>query len=167
MNAKLAVLILMLTSGWLSGCTPRTEEVSPDEAAIAESRATDPVDGAARGNPNYRTWTVFLTGESDDPHMRVGDSFRLQQAGGGYQLKPLTRMKGRWGYPEDSGYVVELEKITAALLCGEVAFVGHHLQTHRIKVEVKGDDLLFVEFLLPEKPCTSQDTHGGTAHAQN
>lgn len=76
-------------------------------------------------------------------------------------------MKKRWGYPESSEYVVELDKVNSALLCGEVTFIGHDPETHRVKVEVKDDDLLFVEFLLLQKPCTSQDTHGGTAHAQN
>lgn len=167
MNTKLAVLILVSVSGLLSGC-PRTDEVRQNDAGLEATQAPEPVDKAATGDPNFKTWVVHTTGAPAGAHMIAGDAFRLQKTGGGYQLRPLKNLlEERWGYPEGSNYVVNLEKISPELLCGEVTFMAHEPAIHKMKIKVLEDDFLIVEFLKPENSCTSTKTHGGVAHAQN
>lgn len=157
----LALVSVLLGASGL-GATETEEPMAERSEAVMSARA----DSASRGNPNHRTWVVDATNDPGGPHIRTGDAFRLLKTGNHYKLKPLNRLKGRWSVA--SSYEADLEEITPELLCGEVKNNNHDPNPHLLKILLVNDEEMELEFVDPAVgDCTSSNTHGGTAHAQN
>jgi len=141
---------------------------------------------AYKKDDNTKTWVVY------DPagHMEVGDKFRVkfQANNKKIQLIPLSALRSKWGHKEKLDFLVDLSD-EEKYLCGMTKIktsdhendtndkVGHG-QWHGFVIKVITDSVLEITWskqsfgeLTGEKrktmcQATSEQSHGGTAHAE-
>jgi hypothetical protein len=170
MNSKFLIVMLVLVSMLLVGCSSKTK---PGTASTKASTKTEKIDQMTKGNQGWRTWIIYKTDTPDQKHMTPGDAFRLKKTGDGYRLQPLNVLKGRW--EKADGFTIKMTVANGAqpILCGVVVVPGHSAveESHYILVKWISDDFIEVTYereddAVPDQ-CVTRSTHGGRAHAQN
>ena len=106
----------------------------------------------------------------ENPHLVVGDAFRIRRTRSDHKLVPLTWLCGRWKVRGE--FEVDLVEGTEGLLCGKVVLPGGGQGKDRVfKLQGDGKDRMniWIEVLESDEwECTEiEHKHGGTAHAEN
>jgi len=106
-----------------------------------------------------------------NPHLDVGDAFRIRWTRDNHKLEPLTWLRETRSVSDD----VDLVESPDDMLCGKVVLIEHDEYTdHLFRFQQKEADVVeiavtkFDDDIPLEKQCTEiEHKHGGVAHAEN
>lgn len=156
-TSTIAILFLLLTGISSSSCATQHEEEYIEDTL----------------------WEVFQAEPSlvESNLIWVEDKFRLKKPGNAdlYQLKPLQKLRKRWGQSGQPNFYAVLHRVTTAvpadvrLYCGElnITIPGHPIEKHGLSLSYVSEDLVILEILHGDcKNASFKKSHGGLAHAE-
>lgn len=171
----IVVLVVLLAWVWTDRATVSelVEQTGQVEVAL-DQPPQDGEPGVANdfsvGRPDHRTWVVYEAADMENPHLVVGDAFRIRWTRSDHKLVPLTRLRERWSVSVE--FEVDLVEGSNGVLCGKVVLTGDDQgKDYVLKLQGDGKDRMNIEIAVLESDewkCTDvNQKHGGTAHAEN